>query len=132
MMTIYDNVDGVLVARSAPAEITAQTVWIDLYRPTREEDTGVEQALGVLVPTREEMSEIEASSRLYHEGGAHVMTAIILSFAENEAFQGDSQKPPHSNNDVATPVTFMLAGNRLITVRYAEQAASFLWARGGR
>lgn len=120
MMTIYDNVDGVLVARSAPAEITAQTVWIDLYRPTREEDTGVEQALGVLVPTREEMSEIEASSRLYHEGGAHVMTAIILSFAENEAIHGDNPKPAHSNNDVATPVTFMLAGNRLITVRYAE------------
>ena len=56
MITIYDNVDGMLVARSGEAAITAATVWIDLFHPTREEATRVEQALGILVPRRRRMS----------------------------------------------------------------------------
>ncbi|MDX2201139.1 MAG: magnesium transporter CorA family protein [Hyphomicrobiaceae bacterium] len=120
MMTIYDSVDGVLVAREPSAAISERTVWIDLFRPTREEDEAVEQALGVLVPTREEMSEIEASSRLYHEGGAHVMTAIILSFSETDGGAPEGRVPSKARADFASPVTFMLAGTRLVTVRYAE------------
>ncbi len=121
MMTIYDSVDGVLVARSADAEITAQTVWIDLFRPTREEDVRVEQAFGISVPTREEMSEIEASSRLYQESGAHVMTAILLALPEtSQAAVQDATKPRRDEPDFPTPVTFMLTGNRLVTVRYGE------------
>ena len=120
MMTVYDSVDGVLVARGAGVPITEHTVWIDLYRPTREEDTSVEQALGVSVPTREEMSEIEASSRLYHEGGAHVMTAIVLSFSEADNGGREGNKLAPDNSDFATPVTFMVVGHRLVTVRYAE------------
>lgn len=125
MITIYDNVDGALVERGQGAEITEATVWVDLYRPTREEDTRVEQALGILVPTREEMSEIEASSRLYQESGAHVMTAILLSLNETDNGQAavslaDVQKARRDEPDIPTPVTFMLTGNRLVTVRYAE------------
>ncbi len=119
MMFIYDNVDGVLVQRTQPAEITPQTVWIDLFRPTREEDMAVEKALGISVPTREEMSEIEASSRLYHEGGAHVMTAIVLSLSEKAATL-EAKQHTSSDGDVVSPVTFMLAGQRLVTVRYGE------------
>ena len=58
------------------------------------------------------MAEIEASSRLYQEGGAHYMTAVVLH-------QPDvANEPP-----IATPMTFILAGNRLVTVRYAEPRA---------
>ena len=121
MITIYDNVDGLLVARSGEVAITAATVWIDLFHPTREEDTRVEQALGILVPTREEMSEIEASSRIYQEAGAHVMTAIILSLTEGEKRASqDMGRPRRDEPDIATPVTFMLTANRLVTVRYGE------------
>ncbi|MGE0604181.1 MAG: magnesium transporter, partial [Xanthobacteraceae bacterium] len=44
-------------------------VWIDLVVPTPGEDKIVEAAVGVMVPTREEMAEIEISSRLYIENG---------------------------------------------------------------
>jgi magnesium transporter len=38
----------------------------------------VEQALGLAVPTREEMQEIEPTSRLYAENGARCMTATMM------------------------------------------------------
>ena len=109
MLTVYDAADGLLIARENARDLDGDPVWIDLLNPTREEDKLVEQALGVAVPTREEMAEIEASSRLYQEGGAHYMTAVVL-------FQPDSPTEPL----VSTPITFILAGDRLVTVRYAE------------
>ena len=42
---------------------------ISSSRPTTEEST-VEEALKIDIPTREELAEIEASSRLYQEDGA--------------------------------------------------------------
>ena len=112
MLTVYDAAEGVLVKRQGVPAINGATVWIDLLNPTKDEDLRVEQALSISVPTREEMSEIEASSRLYFEGGAHYMTALVLHQPE---LQGE---PP-----IATPVTFIVAGNRLVTVRYAEPRA---------
>jgi magnesium transporter len=109
MLTVYDAAEGVLVAREGVQAINGATVWIDLVNPTRDEDSLVEQALGIAVPTREEMAEIEASSRLYQEGGAHYMTAVVL-------YQPDSPNEPLTT----TPITFILAGSRLVTVRYAE------------
>src|SRR5262245_30598008 len=109
MLTVYDAVDGALAKREGAPQITSATVWIDLLNPTREEDMLVEQAVGIAVPTREEMAEIEASSRLYQEGGAHYMTAVVL-------FQPDNPAEPL----LTTPVTFILAGDRLLTVHYAE------------
>jgi magnesium transporter len=111
MLTAYEAVDGVLVKRDGLTDVKPLTLWIDLHNPTRDEDVLVEKALGILVPTREEMAEIEASSRLYQEAGAHVMTAIVLH--------------QHDNADslISTPVTFILAGHRLVTVRYAEPRA---------
>jgi magnesium transporter len=109
MLTVYDATDGALVPASDPQAISNGSVWIDLLNPTKEEDLQVEKALGIAIPTREEMAEIEASSRLYQEGGAHYMTAVVL-------FQPDAPNEPL----ITTPVTFILAGSRLVTVRYAE------------
>jgi len=109
MLTVYDAAEGVLIKREGLDPISPGAVWIDLLNPTKDEDLLVEQSLAISVPTREEMSEIEASSRLYQEGGGYYMTAIVLH-------QPDLPfEPP-----VATPITFILAGHRLITVRYAE------------
>lgn len=85
-------------------------VWVDLFNPTAAEETTVEKWLGVGIPTREEMEEIEISSRLYAENGAYVMTATL---------------PAHTDGDrpEMLPVTFVLAGERLITVRYHEPRA---------
>lgn len=85
-------------------------VWIDLVSPSREEEADLEARLGVNLPTREEMSEIEISSRLYQEDGTIFMTANLPA-------QTDQDHP------VMAPVTFILAGRRLITVRYHEPRA---------
>lgn len=87
--------------------IPEAAVWLDLYNPTLEEDKLVENLVGVAIPTREEMQEIEISSRLYIENGARYMTATLMS-------QSDTPSP------VTTPVSFILAGQRLVTVRYDE------------
>ncbi|HEX5796386.1 MAG TPA: magnesium transporter CorA family protein [Geminicoccaceae bacterium] len=87
--------------------LPARTLWLDLYEPSETEEDAVERALGIDVPTREEMKEIEASSRLYREDSALFMTATVVAHAESET--------PES-----TAVTFILAGDRLVTVRYAD------------
>lgn len=86
---------------------TAEAVWIDLLDPSAEEEKAVEKLLGIGVPTRAEMAEIETSSRLYSDGDALFMTASVLTgFAEG--------KP------TVAPVTFVLTPNRLVTIRYDD------------
>jgi magnesium transporter len=90
-----------------PALLPDNAVWIDLLNPTMEEDRAVERLAGIAVPTREDMQEIEISSRLYIENGARYMTATLMC-------QSDTDMPK------TTAVTFILAGHRLVTVRYDE------------
>jgi len=85
----------------------ADTIWFDLLRPTTEETRVVEAALHLELPSREEMQEIEVSSRLYEEDGNYYMTATIISKADTEH--------PESG-----AITFILAGNRLVTLRFTE------------
>jgi magnesium transporter len=82
-------------------------VWFDLVNPNLQEDKLVEQKVGIAVPTREEMQEIEVTSRLYVENGARYMTATLMC-------QSDTDAPK------TTAVTFILSGHRLITVRYDD------------
>ena len=98
--------------QQAPATVdpAAPPVWLDLFNPTPEEDRLVEQLVGVSIPTREEMQEIEVSARLYQENGAEFMTITAVT-------QLDTEEP------VTTPITFVLKGNTLVTVRYAEPKA---------
>ncbi|HEX2843381.1 magnesium/cobalt transporter CorA [Hyphomicrobium sp.] len=90
-----------------PAELP---VWIDLFNPTSEEELLVEKLLGIDLPTREEMQDIEVSARLYQEQGAEFMTITALT-------QLDTEEP------LTTPITFVLKGSTLATVRYAETKA---------
>src|SRR6201996_4279774 len=82
-------------------------VWVDLVNPTQAEDKAVEKLAGIAVPTREDMQEIEISSRLYIENGARYMTATLMC-------QSDTETPK------TTAVTFILSGHRLVTVRYDD------------
>jgi magnesium transporter len=88
-------------------EVPDNAVWLDLVNPAPGEDKLIERLLGIAVPTREEMQEIEVSSRLYVENHARYMTATLMC-----------------NSDTATPkttaVTFILSGHRLVTVRYDD------------
>jgi magnesium transporter len=87
------------------AALPESAVWIDLVKPTPEEDHAVERLAGIAVPTREDMQEIEISSRLYVENGARYMTATLMCSSDSE-------------NPRTTAVTFILSGHRLVTVRY--------------
>ncbi len=98
-------------AQPAPTrDECAAAVWLDLVNPSREEEKLIEALVGIQVPTREEMAEIEVSSRLYSERGAHYMTASII-------YAVDSPEPQ------TTAITFILSDRHLITVRYAEPRA---------
>jgi magnesium transporter len=103
----YAIEDGRLRPVEQPLAALQRVVWLDLLNPTEEEERAIEAALGFGVPTRDEMAEIEESSRLYTENGAAFMTADVPS-------QVDSDDP------VLAPVTFILAGERLVTLRYDE------------
>jgi magnesium transporter len=86
--------------------IPDDATWIDLEEPTPEEERLVERCIKVDVPTQAEMAEIEPSSRLYEENGALYMTVSAL--------RGLDEHHP-----TTTPIGFVLAGKRLVTVRYA-------------
>jgi magnesium transporter len=94
----------------APLEAPEGVVWFDLLAPTEEEETRLETLIGVDVPTLDEMAEIEDSSRLYLDEGAVFMTATLPAKAD-------------TGHPVPAPVTFILAGSRLITVRYETTRA---------
>jgi magnesium transporter len=99
-----------LQAPGKAAELFDQAVWIDAHEPTDEEEAFLEQNLKLDIPTREEMRELEESSRLYEQKGALYMTAIIVS--------GASKRRP-----VKSEITFVLTPKHLITIRYADPLA---------
>lgn len=106
LRTYGPECDGSIVDASAQP-IPASATWIDLEEPTREEEAVVEKLLGIAIPTRDDLSEIEPSSRLYEEGGALFMTLSTLCGVEDGMPTTD-------------PIAFVLAGNKLVTVRYAS------------
>jgi magnesium transporter len=92
------------------ASAVDRVVWVDLLEPTKEEQAAVEQWIGLGVPTREEMEEIEVSSRLFTENSAHFMTIILPALMDQEVH-------------VMGPVSFVLSGRRLVTIRYHDPRA---------
>src|SRR5712664_3703848 len=89
------------------ATLPEGAVWIDLVKPTPTEDHAVERLSGIAIPTREDMQEIEISSRLYIENSARYMTATLMCYSDTDM--------PRT-----TAVTFILGDHRLVTVRYDQ------------
>jgi magnesium transporter len=86
-----------------------EAIWIDLLMPSREEEEFVETHLDVEIPTKEEMHEIEASSRLFVEDKALYMSCWMLSY----------ESPIPEN----TSVTFILSPKHLTSIRYSDHHA---------
>ncbi len=82
-------------------------LWIDLCEPDVAELDRVGRAAGMSLPTREDMEEIELSSRLYREDGADFMTLVMPALGEAEHHQ-------------TLPVTFAMGERVLVTIRYHD------------
>src|SRR5690606_7376556 len=109
MITAYVHANGAITPY--PLEegmpIPRGAIWLDLLSPTLEEKKAVDAALNIELPSREEMAEIELSSRVYQEDHTVYLTATVLSRADSDRPEG-------------TPITFVLTDHALVTIRYAE------------
>lgn len=112
MIAIYSFADGGLRKTEflEDGTLPENVVWIDLLEPTKQEEQLIEQAVGIEAPTREEMQEIEISSRLYREGESLYLTASIL-------YHADTDQPENA------AVTFIRSPRALVTLRYADPAS---------
>jgi magnesium transporter len=92
------------LSNTAAAEALRSAVWIDLLDPTEDEVRLVTEATGLHVPTRAEVSEIEASSRLVLRE-----TVLYLSMPMIAT----------DNGPRVVSAGFVLSQERLLTVRFA-------------
>ena len=104
MIRSYVHQNQRLVVTPDEAAPARDAIWIDLVSPTEDEATTVEAMTGVDLPSRAEREEIEVSSRIYSADGAQFMTALLPARA-------DTDRPEMA------PVSFILAGGRLMTIR---------------
>ncbi|RYE35400.1 MAG: magnesium transporter [Hyphomicrobiales bacterium] len=95
---------------AANGDFPDDVLWIDLLNPTPQEDKRVEKHLGISIPTREEMHDLEPSEIIYTENAAHYLTVRVIC-------QSDTIVPKLAD------VTFILTEKVLVTVRYDEPGA---------
>jgi magnesium transporter len=81
--------------------------WIDLVDPTPTEAAAFEKSFGLQVPTKEELSEIETTSRLKFDHGALYMTVPLILATGDEPW-------------IAAPTGFVLSKTILLTVRFLQ------------
>lgn len=91
--------------------LPARGGWIDLLDPSPDEVAAVEAATGLTVPTRDQLSEVEVSSRLRRDGAAIVLSLPIV-FRDAGGLAR------------VTPVGFALSADHLVTIRF-ETLRSF-------
>jgi magnesium transporter len=85
---------------------SSDAMWIDLVDPTATEIATFEKAYGLRVPSKDELNEIEATSRLRVDNNALYMTAPLIIAAGNEPW-------------IVVPTGFVLSKTVLLTVRFA-------------
>lgn len=109
-MLMFSNSRGVRGKLNADTErerLPSDVVWIDLLQPEPGEISFVERTTGLAVPSLDELSEIESSSRLRARDGALYLSVPLIY-------------RPEPDQPISTPVGFVLTRDRLITVRFAE------------
>jgi magnesium transporter len=109
VITVHCRVEDRVVSLVMPPSgvFPDGAVWVDLLNPTPEEQAFIASSFHLVLPSVEEMREIETSSRLYVEDDAVFMTTSVI-------FQADTDRPDQCD------LTFILARRALLTVRYAE------------
>lgn len=90
--------------------------WIDLLTPDAAELAYAEKICEIEMPTKDEMREIEATSRLYCEDGARFMTTTVLSRVETD-------------EPMIAEITFILKNRTLITIRHTDSYSFRLFSQ---
>jgi magnesium transporter len=85
-----------------------RTVWVDLYNPTNEEIGKACTDYELDIPPREQLEEIEFSSRLQYEDGVFTLSVPVTPHVKN------------GGEDVTSPLGFVLTKDLLVTVRFAQ------------
>ena len=83
--------------------------WVDLYNPTREE---IAKACGdyqLNLPPRDQLEEIEFSSRLQYEDGVFTISVPVTP-----------HKKPGEGEDETSPLGLVLTKDLLVTIRFAQ------------
>src|SRR5215469_12921618 len=113
MLTLYHSRAGrgERPANLASTSLPTNVVWLDLLNPAADETAFVARTTGLHIPTIDELSEIESSSRLRHQDGAIYLSTPLI-------YRAGSDQP------LTTPVGFLLTPERLVTVRF-EELSSF-------
>jgi magnesium transporter len=99
-----------MLATCPSVESLSDVVWLDLFNPTDDERLAAERATGLRVPVREEINEIEWSSRVFMEGGALYLSTPVLTGID-------------PMTSTLTTVGFVLSPERLVTLRYVPITA---------
>ena len=107
MIKIFYRRGNEIIVSQSETEFAAigkeKVLWIDLLQPTGEQKRAVEAFLGTEIQSRAEAEEIESSSRFYEENGTIFANTNFLS--------------PSGDGMLMDPVSFILAGSVLTTVR---------------
>jgi magnesium transporter len=98
------------VIATCPTGDPEAAVWIDLLAPTRDEIARVSSITGLRVPTQEQVSEIESTSRLAFEKGSYYLSTPLVA-------------PQPSGEYALVPAGFVLSTKHLVTVRFAPIAS---------
>src|ERR1700722_2256261 len=83
-----------------------QAVWLDLVEPAEGELSLVEDLLGFRLPTRDQLSGIEQSSRLSFEGDVLRLAAPVVAESETD-------------HPRISPIGIILTQQLMISIRYA-------------
>ena len=89
------------------AHAAGKASWLDLLDPTPEERASVERDYGLELPSREDLSEVESSSRIAEENGVLFLSMPIVSHAR-------------ALEDAPSPIGFVLSKDLLVTIRYTQ------------
>ena len=123
MLTFYGaNTRGPLAISPGTTQLPDAVHWIDAFDPTPDEVRTLSEALGTRIPTKDDLVEIESSSRLSVNDGVMLMSL--------PATVRDADGYPST-----TPVGFVVTPARVATLRFArlpsfENLAAEICAKG--
>lgn len=117
MITAYARVNGRIVATPymIGEALPEDMLWLDMLNPDENERAVVAAVLNLNLPTRSQMAEIEASSRLRVDDEAIYLTTDILVGAE-------------TLNPISNDLTIVVSSTCLLTMRYSEPHAIAIFA----